>query len=230
MLKVSGLMKAYSQPVLTGIDFSVAKGELIGILGENGCGKSTLLEILAGAVKPDSGAVLFEGVNAFSEPGMFRENIGYVPQENPIIEELTVLDNLSLWYASKKRSLKQDLENGPPEALGLIPVLKKRAGTLSGGMKKRLSIACALAGRCSLLLLDEPSAALDIVCKQELYEYYKEYRCQGGSIIMTSHEEAEIHLCSRLMIMKQGKLHEISTELTGDSLARLIKEGGNENG
>lgn len=229
MLEVIDLKKSYSQPVLTGVHLSVQNGEFIGILGENGCGKSTLLEILAGALTPDSGQVLIDGESLFLEKGLFAKKVGYVPQNNPLIEELTVLDNLSLWYADKTRNLQQDLKAGPPAALGLGSILNKKAGALSGGMKKRLSIACALAGHCALLLLDEPSAALDIVCKQELYSYYKEYQKLGGSIIMTSHEQAEFHLCSRLFVMKQGKLHEISTSLTTESLAEIIK-GGNENG
>lgn len=226
MLSVLGIQKAYSQPVLTGVDMYVERGEFIGILGENGCGKSTFLEILAGAVKPDKGEIVLDGVSALKNTRLFSEKIGYVPQENPIIGELSVFDNLSLWYRANGNNLKEELQNGPPAALGLADVLKKKAGQLSGGMKKRLSIACALARRCPLLLLDEPSAALDIVCKRELHAYFKQYQKKGGSIIMTSHETAEIHLCSRLYVMKNGRLEEISKTVDEDSLAMIISEGG----
>lgn len=223
MLVVSGLQKAYGQPVLTGIDITVKQGEFVGILGENGCGKSTLLEILAGSVKPDAGEIMLDSVDMLKNPGLFSEKMGYVPQENPIIEELSVLDNLSLWY--RANALKEALASGPPAALGLLGALQQKAGRLSGGMKKRLSIACALAEHCSWLLLDEPSAALDIVCKRELHDYYKKYQQMGGTIIMTSHEEAEIQLFSRLYVMKQGKLLEIPTSLSIDNLAEQIREG-----
>ena len=223
MLEISNLKKSYQQPVLVDINLSVKKGEFVGILGENGCGKSTLIEIIAGALEADGGEILINGISAFQNKKIFSQYIGYVPQENPLIEELTVKDNLKLWYCFGNRNLKEDFEQGPPAMLGLKEVQTKRAGNLSGGMKKRLSIACALACNAPILLLDEPSAALDMICKADIHQYLNYYIKNGGTVIMTSHEESEISLCSRLYIMKKGCLQEVSNTLRGEELILAIK-------
>ena len=142
MLEVWDLEKSYGHhPVLRKISFSAKPGTCVGIVGGNGCGKTTLLSILAGARKPDGGRILFDGQEAVSNPKIFSQAAAYVPQENPLIEELTVRDNLRLWYRGSKKELEKDLISGPAAMLGVDQMLKKTVCTLSGGMKKRLSIA-----------------------------------------------------------------------------------------
>lgn len=222
MIEVTNIMKKYKKKeVLKGVSFSANKGECIGIIGANGSGKSTLLAILAGAGKADSGSIYFNQQEAIGNSKLYSEYIGYVPQENPIIEELTVKDNLTLWctYAGiKYEDLKK---HGSIDFLDLDSVINMTAGKLSGGMKKRLSIAFALCNKQPILVMDEPSAALDLVCKADIYNYMKYYINEGGTILISTHDEAELALCDRLFLLKHGKLKEVST---GVSTVDLVRE------
>ncbi len=212
MLEVKSVCKAYAKhTVLSDITFTVSPGECVGIVGANGCGKTTLLSILAGAVRADGGSIRYHGREAVGSPRVFDEEAAYVPQENPLIEELTVRDNLSLWYRGSKKRMAEDLEHGPAAMLGIGEMGKKPVRTLSGGMKKRLSIACALSNHASVLILDEPGAALDMECKADIRHYLEEYKKAGKSIILTSHEMQELSLCTVMYVLKQGKLHQVRT-------------------
>ena len=164
MIEIENLTSAYGRKnVLQGVSFEAERGDCIGIVGPNGCGKSTLLSILAGVLKPSSGTIRYYGKNALENQVVFRKMTGYVPQENPLMPELSVYDNLRLWYPDKKE-LAKELEEGFLRILGISEFLKMPVSKLSGGMKKRVSIGIALAGMPPVLILDEPSAALDLVC------------------------------------------------------------------
>lgn len=216
MIEVVNIWKRYKEPVLKGATLSVDAGECVGILGKNGCGKSTLLSIMAGAVKADKGTISYNKEEATKDKRVFSNYTGFVPQENPIIEELSVKDNLRLWY------LKKDFPGELLDMLGLREVYHKAAGKLSGGMKKRLSIGCALVNQPPVLILDEPGAALDLVCKEEIRQYLQGYLEHGGTIVMTTHEEAEMGLCSKLYIMQDGVLEEVPKDLRGQALIKKI--------
>lgn len=220
MIIVDGIRKKYKKYVLEDISFSVEKGQCIGILGANGCGKSTLLSIMAGTKKSNGGRIIYNGMDA--NKNIFIDYIGYVPQENPLIEELSVNDNLKLWYSNSKKDLKKDFLDGVPAMLGLDEVKKIPVGKLSGGMKRRVSIAAALANDAPILILDELSAALDLVCKKELRQYLTYYLKHNGTIVMTTHEEDEIALCNRLLIMKEGKLLEVDPNSSIEALVNKL--------
>lgn len=221
MIAAADIRKGYRKKcVLDGASFQAEEGECVGIVGGNGCGKTTLLSILAGVLKADQGSIKYGGKEALGRPVVFEETVAYVPQENPIMEELSVQDNLRLWYRGDKGRLEGDLSNGPAGMLGLGQILKVPAGKLSGGMKKRLSIACALSNHAPVLIMDEPGAALDLVCKEEIRNYLLEYRKQGGTIVLASHELAELSVCSKMYILKQGKLIETNTGLSAEELVK----------
>ncbi len=224
MLKVSGLCKSYGKHcVLNDISFTAQPGECIGIIGSNGCGKTTLLSILAGAAKADRGSICYRGREAVGAPRVFAEEAAYVPQENPLIEELTVRDNLLLWYRGNKTDLKKDLESGAAFTLKIPQMLGKQVAKLSGGMKKRLSIACALSNHAPTLILDEPGAALDMECKADIRSYLQEYRKAGGTVILTSHEMAELSVCTELYLLKEGRLHPAGKELTEQQMIAWLR-------
>ncbi len=224
MLEVKSLFKSYkSHCVLKDISFFASPGECVGIVGSNGCGKTTLLSIVAGAVKADAGSIQFHGKEAVGHPKVFFEEAAYVPQENPLIEELTVKDNLSLWYQGNKKRMEEDLKQGAAAMLGIGDMLKKPAGTLSGGMKKRLSIACALSNHASVLILDKPGAALDLECKALIRRYLKEYQNQGGTVLLTSHELPELSLCTKMYLLKEGKMRQIETGMGEQELIRAFQ-------
>lgn len=218
-IQIKDIHKKYgSRPILQGIDLEVESGACVGILGSNGCGKSTLLSILAGIQPADRGEFSIDGNDLFRYPKERSRLVGYVPQGTPLIEELTAYDNLRLWYS--KQDLKKGLESGVLQMLGIDEFLKMPVSRLSGGMKKRLSIGCAISGRPPILLLDEPMAALDLSCKQNISEYIKTHKAQGGIVLMSSHDTLELELCDQWYILKEGKLTPFV--YTGD-LDELVK-------
>lgn len=199
-LEINDIRKKYGKKtVLDGISLSAEAGSCIGILGGNGCGKSTLLSIIAGLSRADSGSVTAVKDNS-------KAVIGYVPQGTPLMEELSAWDNLRLWYS--RDALKRELESGVLKMLGIDTFLKVPVRKMSMGMKKRLSIGCAVYGNPDILLLDEPTAALDIVCKESIYAYIDDFRKKGGIVLFVTHDVHEFELCDRCYVMKDGRLSE----------------------
>lgn len=231
MITVNGITSSYGRKqILRGVSLTAGRGECIGIVGANGCGKSTLLSVLAGTLKPKTGEVHYYGQMAWSDGGtgrmrgdreVIRRMTGYVPQENPLIPELTVYDNLRLWYPDKQ-VLAQELEQGFLSLLGIGAYKDKQAGRLSGGMKKRVSIGIAMAGMPPILLLDEPGAALDLVCKEDIRRYLQTYLERKGTVVITTHEENELDLCHKIYVMKDGKLQQADSRLRGAALVRMF--------
>lgn len=204
-ITVKNISKSYKKKiVLQNIDLEVTSGKIVGILGLNGSGKSTFLSILAGVKPCDSGTFFVDDENIFTNEKKRREIIGYVPQGVPLIEELSGYDNLSLWYDSK--NLKHQLEEGFLKKLGISDFAKLQVSKMSGGMKKRLSIACAVAHNPSVLLLDEPMTALDLPCKQIISDYILDFKNRGGIVLLASHDVMELELCQEWYILKDGKL------------------------
>ncbi len=205
IVKIQGITKSYKKKsVLKGINLTAGVGQCVGILGGNGSGKSTLLSILAGVNRADSGAFFWEEKDLLTEEALREEIVGYVPQGNPLMEELTAWDNLRLWY--DKTDLKRELEGGVLTMLGINDFIKTPVYQMSGGMKKRLSIGCAVASNPKVLLLDEPSAALDLVCKARIGNYLEQFKAKGGIILLATHDVQELELCDSLYILKEGIL------------------------
>ena len=205
-IEIKQLSKSYGkQSVLKDISFTAQGGQCVGILGANGCGKSTFLSILGGVLEPDDGAFLFNGEDLFRNRKKRGTLVGYVPQGTPLIEELTAWDNLLLWY--DREELKHQLQSGVLKMLGVDDFLKVAVRKMSGGMKKRLSIGCAMANQPPILLLDEPTAALDLACKQSISRYLTKYKDAGGLLLLTTHDAQELSLCDVIYIMKDGVLH-----------------------
>lgn len=205
IIEIKNVKKKYARlKVLHDISFTAESGECIGILGSNGCGKSTLLSILAGVLNADGGEFLLDGHELFKKRKMLSKYVGYVPQGTPLIEELSAKDNLRLWYDSK--TLESEIRNGVLKMLGVDEFLRTPVRSMSGGMKKRLSIGCAVSGRPPVLILDEPSAALDLVCKKKISDYLVQYKKGGGIVILTTHDESELLLCDRWFIIEDGVL------------------------
>ncbi len=223
MLVATDIHKCYHRrEILRGVNLTAVPGECVGIIGGNGCGKTTLLSILAGALKADRGTICLDGKDARKNPGLYARKAAYVPQENPLMEELTVMDNLLLWYKGNRKAMERDLESGAAAFLGIGPMLKRTAGKLSGGMKKRLSIACALSGHGSLLIMDEPGAALDMECKADIRRYLRAYLAEGGTAVLTSHEIGELSVCTRLYALKEGVLIPVEAGLSEEALIQYL--------
>lgn len=220
-IDIKHIAKRYgSKTVLRDINLSVESGKCIGILGGNGCGKSTLLSILAGIQPAGGGEFLCDGHDLFQYRAQRSALVGYVPQGTPLIEELTAKDNLSLWYT--KEQMKTELESGVLKMLGIDTFLKTVVSKMSGGMKKRLSIACAIAQHPPILILDEPMAALDLVCKQSISEYIRRYKQAGGIVLIATHDTIEIALCDEWYIMRDGVLHPFHYDGDWESLVKEL--------
>lgn len=222
-LEAAGIYKSYRRHnILADAGLSVKAGTCAGIVGSNGCGKTTLLSILAGANRAEKGSIRYHGIEAFGHPKIFAEQVAYVPQENPLMEELTVRDNLRLWYHGSRERMEADLNGGAAAMLGIGDMLGRTVGKLSGGMKKRLSIACALSNHASVLIMDEPGAALDLECKAAIRDYLKDYIAGGGAVILTSHELAELSLCDVMYVLKGRTLTQIENGLSEQELIALF--------
>lgn len=204
-MKVEHIKKQYKKNVvLKDITFDAEKGECIGILGGNGSGKSTLLNILSGIIGANGGSFVYDGIDLMKDEKKRSKILGYVTQGTPLLEELNGRDNLSLWY--KKDDMEKELKSGVLEILGIGEFIKTPVYKMSGGMKKRLAIGCAVAHKPEVLLLDEPSSALDLVCKEKIANYLFDYKRNGGIVILATHDVQELSLCDKLYILKDGTL------------------------
>ncbi|MCQ2450915.1 MAG: ABC transporter ATP-binding protein [Clostridia bacterium] len=205
-IDIIGIKKKYGKStVLKDITFSCSSGECVGILGCNGCGKSTLLNILSGIITSNGGEFLCDGKNLLKDRKSREKLTAYVPQFPPLIEELTAKDNLLLWYSSGE--IKASASSGVIKMLGIDKYLKSPVKNMSGGMKKRLSIACAVSNRPKILFLDEPSAALDPICKKTICDYIERFKKFGGIVIIATHDLNELSVCDKCYIIKDGRLN-----------------------
>ncbi|NBK17440.1 MULTISPECIES: ATP-binding cassette domain-containing protein [unclassified Anaerotruncus] len=197
MLELSRIVKSFgSSRVLDGVNLKVDAGEAVCIAGANAAGKTTLLTIAAGMQKPDSGSVAAEG------------KLGYVSQEPALFGEMTVRDHLRLWYAANNLPEKLLFSASAPETmLGLHLHARKRADRLSGGVRKRLSIACALAGDPPGLLLDEPFTALDLQTKTDILALLSDLKQRRKGLLFTSHDPSAVAAAAdRVLLLRDGAI------------------------
>ncbi len=211
-VSVRGLKKTYGS--LTAVDelsLEIRQGEFFALLGINGAGKTTTIKMLSGLVKPTAGDALLLGKSIVKEPEQVKPMLGVSPQETAIAPNLTVLENLefmaAVYGAANPKAKAQEMLM----LLGLAPVEKQKAKTLSGGWQRRLSIALGLIGDPKILFLDEPTLGLDVLARRELWQVMEGFRGKV-TVILTTHylEEAEA-LSDRIGIMAAGKLCAVGT-------------------
>lgn len=224
MLNVENLSFSYGRKnIFESLSFHVNPGDCVGLVGCNGCGKSTLLSVLAGCRATKSGNILLAGKDTAKDPKLFSRLVGYVPQEIPFIPELSVYDNLLFWFHGNKKELNDKLSNPFYQSLDIDALIQKRFQTISGGQRKKVGIASALLNQPPLLLLDEPGSALDLGVRNEITAFLQSYLQNGGTILITTHEECELNLCNRLIAMRSGSIHEIPNTLRGLQLLQEIQ-------
>lgn len=200
MLKVNNItFSRGKKKILENLSFQAKKGECTVIAGPNGSGKSTALALIAGVIKPDSGSIEKDG------------NIGYIPQESALFEDMTVLDNLRFFAKLAKAS------PAVTHPFSVDSYLKKRVSKLSGGMKKQVSIACALIGEPQIMLLDEPCAALDAEFKDELIHIVKKWKNEGKAVVYVSHAPTEFtEFFDELIFLGPAPRHYTRSQLTDE--------------
>jgi ABC-type multidrug transport system ATPase subunit len=210
-VEVFHLSKNYGSVVaLQDISFAVGKGELFGFIGPDGAGKTTLFRILATLLLADSGSATVEGFDVVKEYRKIRRIIGYMPGRFSLYLDLTVEENLR-FYATifgtttdENYSLIRDIYSH------IEPFKKRKAGKLSGGMKQKLALSCALVHKPAILFLDEPTTGVDAVSRQEFWEMLKRLKSQGITILVSTPYMDEARLCDRVALVQNGSFLRIS--------------------
>ena len=222
-----GLRKVFGDRVaVEGLDLEVPRGQVFGLLGPNGSGKTTTIRMLTGLMEPTAGSASVVGIDVVKFPEQVRKRIGYMSQRYGLYDDLTVTENLDFYAGvyglagAERRIRLTELmrENGLAERAGQF------AGTLSGGWKQRLALACATAHRPELLFLDEPTAGVDPAARRKFWTLIRDRAAQGTTILVTTHYMDEAELCDRLAFLSRGHLiaigtpHEITTRFGQPSI------------
>ncbi|MFB0564189.1 MAG: ATP-binding cassette domain-containing protein [Candidatus Aminicenantaceae bacterium] len=220
-IKIENVTKKFES--LTAIDhltLEIEKGKVIGLIGPDGAGKTTLLRLLVGLLKPDEGCILVSGIDVATNPSLVKERIGYMPQHFSLYRDLTVSENLK-FYADLYQVAKSEYDERKKELLAfsaLSPFEKRLAWNLSGGMQKKLALACNLFHSPEILLFDEPTTGVDPVSRGELWQLLYRLNSQGATILLTTPYMDEAEKCNKVGLIYQGRL------LTYKSPHKLIKE------
>ena len=209
ILKTVNLIKRFNQvTAINNINLEIEEGEIIGIIGPDGAGKSTLLRLLAGLLKPTSGSVIFREIDVAKFPSKIKEKIGYMPQHFSLYGDLTVLENLKFFadlYQIPHKKFKMKLD----ELLSfsqLTAFKNTLARNLSGGMQKKLALACSLFHTPEILLLDEPTTGVDPISRKELWQLLYQLNNQGVTILFTTPYMDEAQKCQKVGLIHEGQL------------------------
>ncbi|OPJ62239.1 ABC transporter ATP-binding protein [Clostridium oryzae] len=210
IVKINNLTKKYKDFIaLDNISLNIKEGEIYGLLGPNGAGKSTTINMICGLISITKGEIAILGKNSVKEANFTKKNIGVVPQDIAIYEDLTCIENVK-FFASLYGLRGSVLEKSAKEALefvGLLDKAKALPDSFSGGMKRRLNIACAIAHTPKLIIMDEPTVGIDPQSRNHILQAVKKLNEDGCTIIYTSHYMEEIeHICTRIGIIDHGKL------------------------
>ena len=210
MIDLRSVSKSFGKiRAVNDISFNISRGEIYGILGPNGAGKSTIVNILSTLVRPDCGDVVIDGINARDDGEKIKMKMGVVPQEIALYDELSAYENLLFWgglYEIPRQTLKANIE----KTLKIVDLENRkhdRIKTFSGGMKRRINIACSLLHDPAILILDEPTVGVDPQNRNHIFELIERLNEEGMTIIYTTHymEEAE-RFCDRIAIIDAGTI------------------------
>ena len=219
-IEVAGLAKRYGKiEALRGVDLAVPEGAVFGLVGPNGAGKTTLIKTLVGALRPSAGEVRVLGLEPLKDRSELRQCIGYMPQFPALYEDLSARDNIEFFGAAHRAP---DLREKVEDVLRLTE-LTARANdplhTLSGGMKRRVSLAGALVHRPKMLFLDEPTAAVDPQLRSRLWETFRKLAKGGVTLFISTHLMDEAMLCNRVAILREGRI------IASDTPRRILQKG-----
>ena len=208
ILQVKNLYKKYDKTeAIAGVDFSIKQGEIYGLLGANGAGKSTLIKMIAGIENKDEGEIIFEEKER--NINKYKRNMGILTQDIAIYPSFTAYENISFFcslYSFKGKELKRRVEKSL-EFVGLSDCKNKKAKEFSGGMMRRLHLACAIAHTPKLIIMDEPTVGIDPQSRNHILQSVKMLKDNGASIIYTSHYMEEIEeICDEICILDKGKI------------------------
>ncbi len=211
-VEVTGLSKSYgSVHALKDISFSVGKGELFGFIGPDGAGKTTLFRILVTLILPDAGTALVEGLDVVKDYRKIRKIIGYMPGRFSLYQDLSVEENLRFFATIFGTTIQENYDLVRDIYSQIEPFKTRRAGALSGGMKQKLALSCALIHKPDILFLDEPTTGVDAVSRKEFWEMLQRLKEQGITILVSTPYMDEASLCDRVALIQNGSLMAINT-------------------
>lgn len=201
-----GLEKNYGAvAALKGVDLQVPQGELFGLVGPDGAGKTTLLRILTTLLLPDKGYATVDGLDVVKDYRQIRTRIGYMPGRFSLYQDLSVEENLAFFATLFGTTVEANYDFIKDIYQQIEPFKTRRAGKLSGGMKQKLALCCALIHRPSVLFLDEPSTGVDPISRKELWEMLRKLKSQGIAVLVSTPYMDEAALCDRIALMREGR-------------------------
>ena len=212
MIKVTDLSKSYGNVcALNNVSFEVGKGEIFGLIGPDGAGKTTLFRILTTLLLPDEGTAIVDGCDTVKDMKRIRQNVGYMPSKFSLYQDLTVEENLDFFATLFGTTIEAGYELIKPIYAQIEPFKDRKAGALSGGMKQKLALSCALVHKPMVLFLDEPTTGVDPVSRKEFWEMLQSLRNQGITIVASTPYLDEVRQCERVAFLAEGKIQGIDT-------------------
>ena len=235
-ISVHSISKNYNKTqALYNVNFEVDQGELFGLIGADGAGKTSLMRILTTLILPDSGHAYVEGFDVVEDHRKIRNNIGYMPGKFSLYPDLSMEENLHFFATIFGTSIKENYEMIRPIYRQIEPFKKRRVGALSGGMKQKLALSCALIHRPAVLILDEPTTGVDAISRKEFWEMLVNLKTQGMTILVSTPYMDEASLCNRIALIHEGEILQVNTpqgivenykkrlyEIKSDNLFHLI--------
>ncbi|TQM51862.1 ABC-type multidrug transport system ATPase subunit [Arcticibacter tournemirensis] len=206
---VDSIIKTYGKEkdlAVSNVSFAVKKGELFGLIGPDGAGKTTLFRILTTLLIPDSGTASVDGFDIVKDFRKIRDRVGYMPGKFSLYQDLTVKENLSFFATVFGTTIKQNYELIKDIYTQIEPFKNRRAGKLSGGMKQKLALCCALIHKPSVLFLDEPTTGVDPVSRKEFWQMLRRLKEQDITIVVSTPYMDEATLCDRIALIQNGRI------------------------
>jgi len=209
---VHDLKRCYNKVVaLTGISFEVPQGEIFGIIGPDGAGKTTLFRILTTLLLPDAGSAIVDGDDVVKNYKSIRKKVGYMPGRFSLYQDLSVEENLTIFASLFQTTIKENYHLIKDIYQQIEPFKKRKAGALSGGMKQKLALSCALIHKPVVLFLDEPTTGVDPVSRKEFWDMLAKLKSQGITILVSTPYMDEASRCDRIALIQEGNFLKINT-------------------
>lgn len=211
-LQISNISKSFKDlKALKHISLEVKENELFGLIGPDGAGKTTLFRILASLLLPDEGQANVAGYNVITDYKQLRKNIGYMPGKFSLYQDLTVEENLNFFATIFNSSIEENYDLIKDIYVQIEPFKKRKAGDLSGGMKQKLALSCALIHKPKVLFLDEPTTGVDPVSRNEFWDMLKKLQKKGITIFVSTPYMDEAALCDRIAFINKGEILQVDT-------------------
>ena len=213
-ISVNGLTKTYDKGKVLAVDnvsFHVEKGELFGLIGPDGAGKTSIFRILVTVLLADKGDASVDGFDVVKDYQSIRNRIGYMPGKFSLYQDLTVKENLNFFASLFGTTIDENYDLIKDIYEQIKPFNNRRAGKLSGGMKQKLALCCALIHKPEVLFLDEPTTGVDVVSRREFWDMLKKLKKQGITILVSTPYMDEANLCERIALIQNGKIMSVDT-------------------